>query len=161
MNAQPDFDSLKALLQEEEPLLARLESVLESEYAAFAAREVAGIEQAARDKQGLVAELERLDQARRRWLAGAGLSADREGFEILISGHDRDGELARRWSGLRERIEQCRQFNLRNGRLIEPARRVTEQAVAILLGNDLATQTYDQSGARRPQGSSGRTSIKV
>ncbi len=162
MSAQPDFAALSALLEAEEPLVSRLESVLEAEYAAITGREAAAIEQAARDKQEVVGELDRLDQTRRRWLSATELGVDRNGFEALVACHDNEaGELAARWQALREHLERCRHANTRNGRLIEPARRVTEQAIAILLGNDLSTQTYDQHGARRGQGSGGHTSFKV
>lgn len=153
--------ALGELMTREQDGLSRLHQLLDAEHAAIAARDTAALDQLITAKLPLLAELEGFARERLSLLQKAGLSADRAGFEALLSREGNDTPtLMKQWDALQELLEACREQNRVNGLVLDASYRATQQALGILLGQTREAETYDARGAVR-NGSFRQTSLKA
>ena len=155
------FQPLLDLMTGEIEQVSRLHEALEAEHHALETRDVAEVERISAQKINIVKSLGTMQPKRQSLLQHLQLPNDKSGFAKLIELADNEeGALAALWGELREKLHACAQQNQVNGRIIEPSRRVTEDALAILLGGGMG-ELYDQQGAKSPTQRGGRTSFKA
>lgn len=163
MTRELDCNALRQLLLEQEGLAGRLLSVLETENEYVANRDNEGLERIVEEKRLLIDQLETCYRRNTGILSNAGISADLPGLgEALQSCKSADNTLVQTWESLKERLLACEKQNLVNGKLLESSRRVTQQALSILLGGaGDAGELYTQSGKATTPNLGGRTVRKA
>lgn len=148
-------EQLLEVLREQNRVAAELSAALDLERALIAERDAEGLEQAVRDKAGLVARLESLEQARIgavRSIADAEAAGD--DFEALARQLDTSGELVDLWVSLGELSLGCREKNLANGSLVTLSLRAVGEALTILRGGEPNAALYDPLGRAVSEGDS-------
>lgn len=143
--------ALHDLMLRERDGLERLRALLDEEHAALAARDTAKLEKLTATKLESLNELEQLGKVRQGLLAQAGLTADRSGFESLLSRFSgpEGRALADAWQAVQDLLRDCQEQNRVNGMVLDASHRATQQALAILLGQTRDADTYDARGAIR------------
>lgn len=161
MTSALDCDRLQQAFVRQEGLAGELLAVLETEYAVVMERDTAELERVIDRKRGLIEALEELQQQNVAILGVAGIGGDRRGMEEAIG---RCGTTAAEtaWQAMRDKILACERQNTINGKLLESSKRVTQQALSILLGNATgAGELYTQSGKATAPTLGGKTIVKA
>lgn len=158
-----DCGALRQLLLEQEGLAGRLLSVLEAENEYVANRDSEGLERIVEEKRLLIDELEACYRRNSGILGHAGMSADLHGIgEALQQCQPAGKTLEQAWESLKEKVFACEKQNLVNGKLLESSRRVTQQALSILLGGTGdGGELYTQSGKATAPNLGGHTLRKA
>jgi len=134
-----------AALAELDRLAARMETALDDEQAALAARDAEAIAAAAARKAELAAALESARAALERATGAASGPA----LAAALRRADPDGALEQRWEALRARLAALRRRNRANGLAIELQRCAAARALAVLRGEEAEAPTYGPHGAAR------------
>jgi flagellar biosynthesis/type III secretory pathway chaperone len=145
-----DRDVAIALDQQVEAMSAVLEA-LQSERAALELRDAEALASAVTRKQDTLNAAGVLEQQSRRILAELGNSRRRGGA---------DHGLSARWQRLVGLTQQCRALNDGNGLMINGQRRVVEQTLRLLRGDNIP-RTYGANGVSATGGPSGRTLASI
>ncbi|WAG80609.1 flagellar protein FlgN [Metapseudomonas furukawaii] len=125
----------------------RLLELMDEEFEALGARDLARLESLLAEKQPLLAQLEQHGRQRGQLMASLKLSADRAGLEQLAARLPQDGpELLESSDTLSELLERCQTANERNGRLIRANHASVGGMLGILRGGD-TPGLYDSRGA--------------
>ncbi len=163
MDTATVIHELHRVLQSEVDAAARLLAILQTEQQALADSNAELLEQALADKQPLIQQMELATHRHESLLTQAGLSAGDRDIEGFLSAIDRRGgsRLVLSWQQLRDTVHQCREQNLRNGRLAVFQRRKTEQALNILLGSAPNNESYGPDGASTLSAASSRPLTSV
>lgn len=135
----------------------QLLGVLDVERDALVRRDLNALAAAARDKQRLSLELEKLGARQRGLLDAAGLRADKEGLWGFLES-ERDERLQEQWLELTNVLDQCRLKNRINGGIIEVSRRFSGQVLELLRGSTGTGRLYGPGGETQP-GRTGRRSL--
>jgi flagellar biosynthesis/type III secretory pathway chaperone len=139
---------LAELLEAERARAARMLEVLGLEREALARRDFPAIEQAAAEKERLIAALESLAERQNAVLRSAGVvvTAGRLGEALERAGMP---DLVPLWDDLQDLLRRCRQQNLVNGGVIEMSRRFAREVLATLRGTAPGSDLYGRCGERR------------
>jgi flagella synthesis protein FlgN len=129
-----DIDTAKQLLE-----------LVDAEFQALGARDLPQLEKILADKLPLLALLDQHGNERGNILAGLKLSADRDGLKTLAGQSAQGEELLSKGDELGVLLEQCRDANLRNGRLIRASQVSVSNVLGILRGGETPS-TYDSRG---------------
>lgn len=161
MISAPDCDALRQLLLDEEALASRLLAVLETEYAAVTERDASALEKTLKEKQNVISDLEGRHGTVAVILARVGLAADQPGMEEALRRCSAPA-LEQAWKAMRTQLVACEKQNTVNGKLLESSRRVTQQALSILLGvSPDSGELYTQKGKAVAPALGGRTVTKA
>jgi flagella synthesis protein FlgN len=129
-----DIDTARQLLE-----------LTDAEFQALGARDLPLLEKILTDKMPLVALLKQHGSERGAILVGLKLSADRNGLKTLAGQYAQGEELLSKGDELGALLEQCRDANLRNGRLIRASQVSVSNVLGILRGGETPS-TYDSRG---------------
>lgn len=144
--------SLKEILRQEVDAATALLQTLQDEYAALGGRDSDRVEAIVATKKEHIAALERLSQQQVLTLQHAGYALDSDGLQCYVEHHDRDGRqqlwpLLDRVRGL---LTACKEQNELNGRLVVLGRQYTQQALALLRGEEPGAPCYAPKGLNAP-----------
>ncbi|MCU0936332.1 MAG: flagellar protein FlgN [Gammaproteobacteria bacterium] len=139
---------LADLIEAERARAERMLEVLGLEREALARRDFPAIEQAAAEKERLIAALESLAERQTAALRSAGVTVTggRLGEALERAGLP---DLVPLWDDLQDLLGQCRQQNLVNGGVIEMSRRFAREVLATLRGTAPGSDLYGRCGERR------------
>jgi len=138
--------SLLQLLHEDLQTSQQLLALLDEEFAALQARDLHLLEKLLGSKQPLLAALSQNAQVRSQTLHSLGHSPDATGWNAYLAGHAQAEDLDKASQQLEQQLEQCRQANLRNGRLINANQASVGSLLGILRGAETPS-LYDSRGA--------------
>lgn len=127
----------------------RLLELIDAEFQAMGERDLPRLEQILGEKLPLLGLLEQHGTARSQLLAAQQLSADRAGLEALASRSADGTELLSRSDELNALLEQCRDANQRNGRLIRANQASLKSVLGILRGGETPGLYDSRGGAAR------------
>lgn len=148
--AATDREVAIALDQQIEAMNAVL-AALHSERAALELRDGEALTNAVSHKRDTLSVAAALEQQGRPFVAEFASSRRHAG---------RDQSLSTRWQRLISLTEQCRTLNEGNGLMINGQRRVVDQTLRILRGDNIP-QTYGANGTSAPGRPSGRTIASI
>jgi len=137
------------VLDEEIRVATALLGILRDEREILKQRDMEALSRSGDAKHRVLAELDALDKDRLSLAELAGIPADREGFgDFLESLHQGDG-IRLRWQRMVGLLEECRERNEANGRLVALQRSHVEKAQAALRGVDKQPSLYGPDGNRQ------------
>ncbi len=139
---------LADILSEEELCLSRLKTSLEQEQTALEKRRGEALEEAVQHKRAALEETARLHRRRSTLLKQYGFPDDEAGVLQCIErcNPSLSRELRPLWKRLHTLIEQCRDRNLVNGRILELNRTALQQTLAILTNGMQPVELYSSQG---------------
>lgn len=146
---------IRALLEQDISGARQLATLLEEERQLLEQRDVTALDRLLTRKAGLLAALEKNDQARHRHLKEAGHAADRRGLQAFCTQLDarqaspesRDGApLLPLCSALSDALARCRELTSINANIVHRSRHNNSRLLNLLRGKDPATEVYDRSG---------------
>lgn len=163
MSLTATCSKLANLLQEELERSTRLLAVLEAEHVVIAGRDTDALQQIIAEKQELLGCLERSHEYRLQLLQTNNLAMSQEGLTSLLQQcGDKQNELSVNWSEIRSTLAACQLKNQQNGVILATSRRVTRDALAILLGDSADnSELYNQSGKATTSSYGGHRLTKV
>ncbi|MGB5211132.1 MAG: flagellar protein FlgN [Gammaproteobacteria bacterium] len=139
---------ISRVLDEEIRAATTLLGVLRDERETLKNRDMDALSRNGDAKHRMLAELDALDKDRLGLAELAGIPSDREGFgDFLDSLHQGDG-IRLRWQRLVGLLEECRDRNEANGRLVALQRNYVEKALDALRGIDKQPSLYGPDGNR-------------
>lgn len=138
--------ALLHLLTEDIGAAQRLLQSIEDEFHALEARDLERLQSLLDAKLPLLQQMEQNGRQRARLLLQAGVSGDREGLAELAALGSVSAETVERSDELGTLLEQCKQANLRNGRVIRSNQHATGRLLDILRGQDTPS-LYDRRGS--------------
>lgn len=141
-------EGLAELLGAERARAERMLEVLGLEREALARRDFPAIEQAAAEKERLIAALESLAERHTALLRSGGVtvSGGKLGEALERSGMP---DLIPPWDEFQDLLRRCRQQNLVNGGVIEMSRRFAREVLATLRATGPSADLYGRCGERR------------
>lgn len=142
-------EGLAELLRAELARARRLREVLTLERDALGRRDFPAIEQAAAEKERLIAALESLAERQGTLLRTGGILGGNASLRENLQKTDMV-ELVPLWDELQDLLRRCRQQNLVNGGVIEMSRRFAREVLATLRGTVPGSEVYDRCGERHP-----------
>ncbi len=147
---------LADILSMEKLCLSRLKESLEREYAALESQQIDTLEKAVKEKQSTLDEVAELQRRRSGLLRQYGFSNDNSGVSQCIErcSPSLSRELLPLWEQLHTLIEQCRDQNLVNGRVLELNDRRVQQTLAVLTNGTQPLELYCSQGVSSRQGRS-------
>ncbi|MFV3305819.1 flagella synthesis protein FlgN [Pseudomonas sp. NY15181] len=138
-------DALLSLINGDIDAARQLLQLIDDEYQALQARDLAQLQQLLEHKVPLMQQLERNGRERAAALQQAGVSVDRQGLEQFAQ-RSGNGELLVRGDELGALLDQCQDANQRNGRIIRAGQASTGRLLDILRGQD-TPNLYDRRGS--------------
>ncbi len=139
-------NDLHGLIHETLDLSKQLILCLDRENACLIARDYDQLMDIAANKQQLLEQLERLDEARQSQVADADFND-----YLKTRGTTRLDSL---WQALKTNIQQCARKNEVNGRLLQRQNRLTRETMELLTGRNISqAATYDAKGMTSAQDS--------
>jgi len=157
MLQHPLLLKIDTCLQREILACGQLLETLRREHQALGANDLAHLNEAVAQKDGLLAAMEACGRERGALLREGGFDADRAAMDRLLDRHDpqRRSGIPHAWNRLLELGAECQRQNLINGIIIQAGQQHTRQALAILRGQPAgAGDEYGPEGRRRPAPSS-------
>ncbi|MBV6416171.1 MAG: hypothetical protein CMLOHMNK_00702 [Steroidobacteraceae bacterium] len=145
MDAAVTRDHLARLFAEEAAVLGRLETLLETEHALLASRDVDGLDAAGRERQGGIGTLLRVQSERNSFCRMLGFEEGAVGLGKLLAWCDPEGRLRVRWEDCAARAGRCRTLNDRNGVLANAQLRRVSNFLGALTGAPKQPATYSPS----------------
>ena len=156
MNSDPD-PRLQQSLETSIRLVHRLEDALLQETRAVESRTPDALQDAVRQKQELLQELDVETRRQRSLVEAHGESYTPDGMSRMFARLEGGAELDDRWQALRQLLERCDTLNRGNARLIERDRRRVDLSMQILRGEETGpAATYDPQGRTRKNLRGGR-----
>ncbi|WP_447591982.1 flagella synthesis protein FlgN [Aquipseudomonas campi] len=125
----------------------QLLELIEAEHQALNERDLARLQDILTQKLPLLSLLDQHGTERADVLTAEQLSPDREGLQILASRSTEGSSLLARSEELNELLAQCREANLRNGRIIRSNQASLSSVMSILRGGDATPGLYDSRGS--------------
>lgn len=119
-----------------------LRDILLEEQRALSGGDAASLEQAVRQKNDCLAQLEHSVRAREQMLQQVGLPGGLGGAERFVSQHFAPDELAETWHELLTLSREVAELNDHNGKLALAGERHARQALGILTGRPASPDTY-------------------
>ncbi|MCJ1888210.1 flagellar export chaperone FlgN [Pseudomonas sp. LA21] len=138
-------DALLSLITGDIDAARQLLQLIDDEYQALQARDLAQLQQLLERKVPLMQQLERNGRERATALQQAGVSVDRQGLEQFAQ-RSGNSELLARGDELGALLDQCQDANQRNGRIIRAGQASTGRLLDILRGQD-TPNLYDRRGS--------------
>ena len=123
-----------------------LRELTDAEYLALAERNLGGLEQLLTQKQALLALLGQHGTLRSQALARAQLSSDRNGLEQFAAGSEIGDDILTQAEQLEDILEDCRNANERNGKLIRANQSAVGTMLQVLQGTTQTPGLYDRRG---------------
>lgn len=152
---------LNDLLRAEYTCAGRLNTLLGAEAKALITRDVEAMERLLDEKQGLIQQLEHLENRMRQLLQSAGFGTQPRDVEACLAWCDDSGQLIKGWRLLMERIRNAQQQNRINGATLESSRRYTQQTLALLRGQVPESDLYNPTGNTGSYALAGRSLAKA
>lgn len=137
-------DALLSLITGDIDAARQLLQLIDDEFQALQARDIAQLQQLLERKVPLLQQLERNGRERSVMLQQAGVSVDREGLSQLAE-RNGNAELLAHGDELATLLDQCQEANQRNGRIIRAGQASTGRLLDILRGQD-TPNLYDRRG---------------
>lgn len=109
------------------------------------------------EKAALVDRLNLYGEQRNKQLAAAGLGADRLGMEAWLAANPKDAAVRQQWARLKACVNEARELNLLNGKLIALRLQANQQVLGALLSTQNQNNLYGRDG--QPTQLSGRRII--
>lgn len=134
------------LLTEDIGAAQRLLQLIEDELQALEARDLERLQSLLDAKLPLLQQMENNGRQRSQLLQQAGVSNDRQGLAELAALGSVAADTLARSDELGELLEQCKQANLRNGRVIRSNQHATGRLLDILRGQETPS-LYDRRGS--------------
>ncbi|AGI23623.1 flagella synthesis protein FlgN [Pseudomonas sp. MT3] len=138
-------DALLSLIDGDIDAARQLLQLIDDEYQALQARDLAQLQQLLERKVPLMQQLERNGRERATALQQAGVSVDRQGLTQLAE-RSGNAELLARGDELGALLERCQDASQRNGRIIRAGQASTGRLLDILRGQD-TPNLYDRRGS--------------
>ncbi|MCP8464831.1 flagellar export chaperone FlgN [Pseudomonas sp. ZM23] len=137
-------DALLSLINGDIDAAHQLLQLIDDEYQALQARDLAQLQRLLERKVPLLQQLERNGRERTALLQQAGVSVDRQGLAQLAE-RNGDADVLARGDELSALLDQCQEANQRNGRIIRAGQASTGRLLDILRGQD-TPNLYDRRG---------------
>lgn len=137
---------LLELLIKDNHTAQQLLSLLEQEFAALSERDLTTLQGLLTQKQAALLQLDQHSAERGQLLLNNNVTADQHGLLEFAAHSALSAQLISTSTELNERIEQCQQANLRNGRLIRSNQISVNSMLDIIRGTD-APKLYDKTGS--------------
>ncbi|WP_152221930.1 flagella synthesis protein FlgN [Pseudomonas sp. SCB32] len=138
-------DALLSLINGDIDAARQLLQLIDDEYLALQARDLAQLQQLLERKVPLMQQLERNGRDRAAALQQAGCSVDRQGLAQFAE-RSGNAEVLERGDELGALLDQCQDANQRNGRIIRAGQASTGRLLDILRGQD-TPNLYDRRGS--------------
>ncbi len=137
------------VLDEEIRVATALLGILRDEREILKQRDMEALSRSGDAKHRVLAELDALDKDRLSLAELAGIPADREGFGDFLESLHQGDSIRLRWQRMVGLLEECRERNEANGRLVALQRSHVEKALAALRGVDKQPSLYGPDGNRQ------------
>lgn len=138
--------------------LQQLKDILAREHRALLDSDVAAIEALSAEKSALLTRQGELGHARQQLLRSAGLGDAPADVSAFVHGSPDRAALAAVYARIAALVQQCRDDNRSNGRLIAQQQRRAQGALDVLRGaQSPGSATYSSSGSHKRDGNSSRT----
>lgn len=137
------------VLDEEIRVATALLGILRDEREILKQRDMEALSRSGDAKHRVLAELDALDKDRLSLAELAGIPADREGFGDFLESLHQGDSIRLRWQRMVGLLEECRERNEANGRLVALQRSHVEKALAALRGVDKQPSLYGPDGIRQ------------
>lgn len=161
MDATLCREHVKRLLVEENAVLAELESQLDREHEALAARNLEALESAADTRQLHMQRLLKIEDERRTACSMHGFAPDLRGLAQLIAWCDPKRTLASFYEECVTRAERCRASNDRNAALVAARMSRIENMLGALAGPAGQTPSYGPGAKSRTPLAGGRLNVEA
>jgi len=159
---------LVALIGREAAEATRLAEALLREKNALAANDSDGLAAATAEKAVLFGQVELLERDRRRLLGQISVGAAHADMQLFIARLAVNAEtnplsraLLQNWQQLTTTLQQCRDLNLANGRIVAAMQTRVQQALNLLRGVRGTVATYGRTGSTQLTGSGTRELARV
>ena len=151
---------LESLFDQELEQLERLLDLLDKEKNCVG-NDINELDKVVLAKQETMQALETLSTSQRKLLAQHGFSSDTAGMESCLQECSVSANMIKKWTLLKDKLKQCREFNIRNGALVEASHQRASQLLSILLGEPATANTYNDEGKNNSQPGGNAVSIKA
>ncbi len=151
---------LESLFDQELEQLEQLLNLLDREKHCVA-KDVNELDKVVLAKQEAIQHLETLSTSQRKLLEQHGFSSDTAGMESCLQECSVSKNMIKKWTLLKDKLKQCREFNIRNGALVEASHQRASQLLSILLGEPVAANTYNDEGKNNSQPGGNSVSVKA
>ena len=146
--------AVEQLLNRDIGFAKKLLELLEQEHKALNSRSSEQLHQLLTEKQGLMAQFEQSATQRSRWVGflmeRTGLSTE-ECWEKLLTELD-SSSLPQLWQEFQKLINECKQHNEINGKMIARGQKTLKQLLTIMRGQSVeAPELYNASGSTQSQ----------
>ncbi len=163
MTPAQSSSELVALIEREAAEAARLLEALLSERSALAINDSDGLAAATTKKTALLGQLEMIEKDRRRLLQRVAVGATHVEMQSYVEHLARNLEtkplsrvLRQHWQHLTTTLQQCRDLNLSNGRIVAAMQTRVQQALNLLRGGRGTVATYGRTGSTQLTGTGAR-----
>lgn len=154
---------LAALIEREAAGAMRLVEALLREKSALAANDSDGLNAATTEKTALLGQLELLERDRRKLLQRVSFGATHADMQLFMARLALNVEtnslsriLLQNWQQLTATMQQCRDLNLANGRVVAAMQTRVQQALNLLRGGQGTVATYGRTGSTQLTGAGAR-----
>ena len=163
MTPAQSSSELAALIEREAAEAARLLEALTSERSALAVNDSDGLTAATTEKTAVLGQLELIEKDRRRLLQRVAVGATHAEMQSYVELLARSAEtrplsrvLHQHWRRLTTTLQQCRDLNLANGRIVAAMQTRVQQALNLLRGGRGTVATYGRTGSTQLTGTGAR-----
>jgi len=145
-------DTLAASLSDAAILIERLDQALSEERSVLGQRDVERLATVVKHKCELLDALERNSKERRGLLASHNVAPTEAGFKQYLATLPAAiaGTLETHWNNVELKLEQCRDANLVNGKILQRSRQQVQALLEIMRGQDNSPRLYNDSGTATP-----------
>ena len=147
MDAAACAKELRTLLTAESSALLELAALFEREYQHLVTNEVAALDTALLERKRCISRLHSQGEERRALCRRLGHTADREGFEHLLSWCDPAASLRPQWQQCSELAARCRTLNDRNAVLVGARLKHVQARLTVLLEGRRDPVVYGPRGS--------------
>ena len=149
--------TLQGTLADEVSAMVEFIKLLTREQQALSAGDTEALGPIGEEKATLVDRLNRLGEQRNKLLVAAGMGADRLGMEAWLAANPKDAAVRQQWARLKSCVNEARELNLLNGKLIALRLQANQQVLGALLSGQNQNNLYGRDG--QPAQLSGRRII--
>ncbi len=126
----------------------QLEQILKQEFETLEQQDFDQLMALTSQKQKLVEQLDALEKQRQQ------LSAGHESFKDYLQQQVEAKDLRKQWNIIRQKLQQCREQNEINGRLLQKKQQLSGEMLDLLSGKqNNAPATYEADGTQQKSGS--------
>lgn len=145
-------ESFAASLHDAALLLDQLHELLQDERQSLTASDAQKTQSLLQQKTQLLQQLDQNNRQRSELLTTRGFATDEEGVQAFLASFPPQESQAYsvQWQSLQQKLEQCKEENLINGKVIHRSRRQVDTLLNMLRGRENNHRIYTGSGEAKP-----------